>query len=409
MPRNSVSWPPIPYSPHYPLAKRLRASLLAAKTGIMAGKVQAACHCGGVSLSVTPRSSEDGTADITFCHCESCRHATGALLVSYLAVEGVADSDLNGTKEYATSDGWARRFCSTCGCHVLRSRDTDGGREWEVSTGILAGSAGSDGDDPLPKVRFTSHAEVASTQDGGGSVWLTEVDGHKMETLPERPSGDHNPAEPPFHFPEGSLPASCDCGTVAFHITRPDESSRLPHSYLPDLTHAYCSTDPSIIANPTDKKWWLRPGEKYLAGTCACRTCRLTSGFEIQAWAFVPRSNIHFHILAEGETAVMPLDFATLPEGVLKSYASSPDVLREFCGGCGATVFWRGRLRPELVDVSVGLLRGDGARAGAWLEWWTGRVSFSEEAGRGRGGEAMRAWALVSALEGGLKEWSQGY
>lgn len=375
----------------------------------MAGKVTVECHCGGVSFPVTPRASTDGAVDITACHCDSCRHVTGELLVSYLPIEAVAGADLNCTSEYATADGWTRRFCPTCGCHVFRSRSSDGGLEWEVATGILVGPVTSDNStDPTPKPQFKRHAAVSSTRDGGASVWLPEIDGYQVETLSEGQPEDHGPETTQTQPHQDSLPASCDCGTVTFRITRPDETSLLPRSYLPDLTHAYCSTDPAIVANNTDTKWWMRPGGKYLAGTCACRTCRLVSGFEIQTWAFVPRSNIYFRVPAS-KTAVVPLDFATLPPGILKSYASSADVFREFCGRCGATVFWRGRHRPELIDVSVGLLRGEGARVEGWLEWWTGRVSFSEEAERGRvGAEAERTRDLVSALERGLEVWSHG-
>jgi len=40
-----------------------------------------------------------------------------------------------------------------------------------------------------------------------------------------------------------------------------------------------------------------------------------------------------------------------------------------------------------LVDVAVGVLDArEGARAEGWLEWWTGRLSFREDAlGRARG------------------------
>jgi hypothetical protein len=77
---------------------------------------------------------------------------------------------------------------------------------------------------------------------------------------------------------------------------------------------------------------------------------------------------------------------------------------------CGATVFWHDKHRPELIDVSVGLLDApEGARAVEWLEWWLARVSFEEDAGReGMGGgkeegfvEAER-WDLIPALKRGL-------
>ncbi|KAK3943935.1 putative DUF636 domain protein [Diplogelasinospora grovesii] len=213
----------------------------------------------------------------------------------------------------------------------------------------------------------------------------------------------------------GLLPASCHCGTVSFLISRPDPSiSTLPHSNFPDLMLPYCRTSSSVISNHADEKWWIRGGtggakSRYLAGTCACRSCRLGSGFEIQTWAFVPRANILFGIPSTaggGRTELKPLDFATLPRGVLQSYESSVGVIREFCGRCGATIFWHDKWRPDLIDVSVGLLRApEGARAETWLEWWTDRVSFAEEAGNERAGSVMN-WAttLIAYLEDGLKK-----
>jgi hypothetical protein len=67
--------------------------------------------------------------------------------------------------------------------------------------------------------------------------------------------------------------------------------------------------------------------------------------------------------------------------GSLQHIESSSGRYREFCSICGATVFWHDLERPDLIDVSVGVLRASqGARASSWLDWWTERVSFKEEA-----------------------------
>jgi hypothetical protein len=108
----------------------------------------------------------------------------------------------------------------------------------------------------------------------------------------------------------------------------------------------------------------------------------------------------------EPEEIIIPLDFNEFRElekagkTVLRSYESSPGVLREFCGTCGATIFWHDKWRPEVVDVSVGLLEAqEGARAEEWLEWWVERVSFEEDAA-GRGD-------LIPALRRGLWVWDE--
>ena len=91
-----------------------------------------------------------------------------------------------------------------------------------------------------------------------------------------------------------------------------------------------------------------------------------------------------------------PLSFST---GTLKRYESAEGVRREFCRTCGATCFWHSDERPELIDVSVGLLEADtGARAEDWLDWCTERVSFAEHA---------QNKSLILKLSKALKAWGK--
>ncbi|WDK08803.1 glutathione-dependent formaldehyde-activating enzyme [Colletotrichum graminicola] len=301
-----------------------------------------------------------------------------------------------------------------CGCHIFRRKAVGEQTEWEAATGVLIDSTR---DNAEHDARFTVHTSVSDTKDGGISVWLPQIDGHTLDaarnpdfSVELQESSSLLPLTSPL-VPADSLPASCACGAVSFHITRPDERSYLPHSGFSDLLYPACKHSEHIIKSPDSVKWWIRAdGTKYLAGTCACRPCHLASGFEIQTWAFVPRENIFLHTPGPDERrAVLPLDFAALPPGVLRTYESSPGVLREFCGGCGATVFWHDIWRPDVIDVSVGLLRApEGARADTWLDWWTGRCSFEEEASRGRTGEPARmARRLIDGLERGLGSQAQ--
>jgi len=303
---------------------------------------------------------------------------------------------------------------------VLRSRalgsKQDNGKEekedeeWEVATGVMSKTDGL--------VQIDSNIYCADTLDGGASDWIKTQNGEPVSSYPaSRKPNDKNDDLP---IPKGTsnsqtpLKASCHCSTVRFTISRPNATSKDLWSPLSDLIIPFHTGDPQI-KNPDNVPWWLRDHDtKYLAGTCACRSCRLISGFEIQTWAFVPRVNISI-VVPEGNgsktgSAEVPLDFTTLPPGVLKSYRSSPGVVREFCGTCGATAFWHDEERPDLVDVSVGLLEADeGARAEGWLDWWTGRVSFEEEpeidrpSGDGRGG----TFDLIPGLQSGLEEWAR--
>ncbi|KAL5596147.1 hypothetical protein FOVSG1_009836 [Fusarium oxysporum f. sp. vasinfectum] len=172
--------------------------------------------------------------------------------------------------------------------------------------------------------------------------------------------------------------------------------------------YPYCSTDESITSNPSDEKWWIK-GDKYLAGTCICESCRRASGFEIQTWAFIPRANI-FIPSTDGSGSEVALDFESLPTGALKSYQSSQGAVRHFCGGCGATVFWRDATDSSVVDVSVGIFRADeGARAENWFHWHKSRISFAEEVQNHRSGPlAIAAQDLLGTLSMGLKGSSEG-
>ncbi|KAI0105733.1 hypothetical protein GGR51DRAFT_518986 [Nemania sp. FL0031] len=415
-------------------------------------KLSISCHCGAARQTVRLRDKEPNTPqDINLCHCHACRHNTGLLCVSYAGIE--RPDSIQGLVEYrSTTKTVTRFFCATCGCHVFWRRKItpedgsnieagDGGPQgdwWAVATGVIIGPEDSEeagGSDSEVLIRYAKHINTAGTKDGGLSPFIRSIGSSDelevAESLSTLSSSVLAPTKTEELTEGEALNAFCHCKTVRFHITRPNAASKLPRSNFADLIVPYKTGSPQI-QNPEDNKWWLRPaldshakegepllgeeGEprRYLAGTCACRSCRLISGFEIQTWAFVPRSNIFFHLDkttsgADEEADIIPLDFAALPSNVLRSYESREGVRREFCPQCGATVFWRDRWRPELIDVSVGLLDADeGARAETWLDWWTGRVSFAEDVGLDRTGEsARRAICLINSLEEGLKRWGE--
>ncbi|KAK9781343.1 hypothetical protein SCARD494_14116 [Seiridium cardinale] len=398
-------------------------------------KYKISCHCGVTAQNVT-RSPIDESKGIQFgelvlCHCKYCRSNSGVLCVCGIRIE--KPSSFQGLQVYNSSPTLARYFCTTCGCQVLgRWGDEATWKEediaWMATTGVVSErlDTASDmeyEDGERADLEYTKHCNLESTKDGGLAPWIDEVAGRKLKLYSDFGAGREGFYPIVSASDQGTvLPASCRCGTVKFHITPPDVGSRGPRSNFPDLMIPYHTQSPEI-KNPNDVKWWLRPVNmdsptKYLAGTCACRTCRLTCGYEIQTWAFVPRHNIIFHI-PEDEIAergsgkqtyrLMPLNFSTLPAGILKCYNSSPGVAREFCAKCGATVFWHDQDRPELIDVSVGILDApEGARAENWLEWWTERVSFSEEAGSGRSGIVkVRAESLIENLGKGMRNSRQ--
>ncbi|KAK7959654.1 Mss4-like protein [Apiospora aurea] len=407
------------------------------------------CHCGAATQTVVsaPRLPEESGEPhpLNLWHCKSCRHTTGLACVSYMDLSSAPF--LDGLRVYGATPRFTRYFCSTCGCHIFwRQGDPEdlgpGKETFAVATGTIIGRAdeGEDNEGGIaggdggrkndraaaPEPQYGRHVNVTGTKDGGLSHWIPEVSGRRMEV-----HGGGGTAEEVRTMAPGAsgsaadvLDGFCHCGNVQLRITRSNASSRLPRSNYPDLIVPYHTGSPRIN-KPDDEKWWLRPSQsspaltRYLAGTCACRSCRLTSGFEIQTWAFIPRPNIYLRVGARAATdpdstkdEYQPLDLVALATGAaegkktaLQSYESSPGVLREFCAQCGATVFWHDKWRSDLIDVSVGLLDvPEGVRAEGWLDWWTGQVSFVDDAGNGRCGDiAKRAVGLIKSLEDGMK------
>ncbi|KAJ5092106.1 hypothetical protein NUU61_006976 [Penicillium alfredii] len=333
--------------------------------------VSISCLC-GLSQSVHLEPS----TQLQLCHCTSCRAVTGLLCASYYLIQH--EPALDSLGEYQ-ANGVSRFFCRTCGAHVF-ARSPSG--RYLVASGVVT---------KPPAVQSIHHWQVDDTRDGGLSTFFagtsSSVPGCRLLALDNphpanvgSPDTFHGPSDP-----QRELLARCDCGGIEFYITPPDASSSQASSPWADLLVPYYS---GSSANPGDVKWWLRDGQtKYLAGTCACTSCRLGSGFPIQTWAFVPKCNIR-----NADRSSLTFDRRTM-----QRYNSSPGVYREFCGRCGATVCWHCTERPSLIDVSVGLLRASSARAEDWLEWETGRVSFAEMAVQPD---------LIKSLEEGLKQYS---
>jgi hypothetical protein len=391
--------------------------------GIMA-ELQMTCHCG--ALSQTLAGVQRRSADIPLCHCYGCRHSTGQLFASYVELQ-LSSLEALGTcdnlTEYTAVAGSATRptvklyFCSTCGCHAFRSTTIGSDTTIEVASGTLI--AGDESTIQESSAPFGPQLNVNDTVDGGLAKWMTNIQGQAQDSS-TRHYSESDVVKMTGSVSEGSglHMAACLCKRVMFQLYNPTEASLAPHSHFADLIIPFHTQDP-VIKNPDNVKWWMRQdNSRFMAGTCACRSCRLVSGFEIQSWAFVPRVNIMFGTGVADTSSASEwevLDFDKVHQrGFIKGYESSRGVVREFCPGCGATVFWHDTSRPELIDVSAGLLvplppsggqdGHEGARIESLLDWWTSRVSFAEEAITGRkGAPERRARWLVETLEAGMR------
>ena len=353
--------------------------------------IKAKCHCGTNVFQVPFKNSELPIAPV-MCHCNSCRHITGQLLVHAVTMDGIPlsiDSDPNSRKPgdlsrlkiYTASERIKRYFCPICSAYLFY--ETNGpNKKWMVSTGALESVEG------IVKVGY--HLFVADTLDGGLADRYVELDGAQLP----RYAGNQKSQQLPLGWKSDKLskgtasnweylPTYCHCKATSLHLTR-------------------LGTDEANDPN----KWWAVPmGEKehakFKGNHCVCTSCRTSSGSLIQSWIIIPRTHI---IDAHTSKPVSLSNGSNRPRGLVQ-YESSPGTYRESCGTCGANVFWwstnKASLPPVVDDEPVVIAVGagmidqevDGARAEAWV-LWNEAVAFPEDAIDKTG---------LKALEMGLK------
>ncbi|KAK4444125.1 hypothetical protein QBC34DRAFT_309571 [Podospora aff. communis PSN243] len=369
--------------------------------------VTAHCLCKAHIFTTTvPSSSLPLPASC--CHCDSCRHTTGALYLPCTPWPN-REVDLSALKRYPFSPNIDYLSCPTCST-LLFCKGTQPGDIPEVVTGSLVNA---------PKlVKYSHHGFVSDTLDGGATAWFAnDPSGNpiprwsgsrdKSEQLP--PSWPpHTSKDPKPKATPTLTPLKCHCGGVDLLIRSAAdwESRHSPDSPLP---------------------WFIDPKTyRYFAAFDSCDSCRLSFSSDIVNWTFVELDHIHFPGSSSegGEAAgslpptVDALKSAVLAKdkdprlGKLALYQSSDDVERYFCAGCSASVFYAVHEdgRRDMVDVAVGLLKHvDGARAEGLLTWNWGVVGWMEDvAGGWREGLVKRvvddaeAWRVGRGLE---KSW----
>lgn len=307
----------------------------------------ASCHCKSVQYRVTI-PTDALPLKVYMCHCSICRYTHGAPCCFHtqlpLGVEPqfIAPSSLDKLTTYEHPKARStRHFCSTCGCHVGDRAHHDG--RWIISSSIFDANKRDQG-----IWQFNSHLFPSSAPDGGLSALISNIDGCPLEMIDPEPHVQPVPLpEQPKEASSKELLAQCHCGGVSFTISPPSEE---------------------FIASPASQGW-LHPSDKskWLACWDLCDDCRLVNGTHVVGWMFVPLDHI---------SPRPPADFMI---GSSKCYRSSEDVLRTFCGTCGATVSYSCSGRQHIVDVAVGILRApEGVMAENWLLWRAGRPAWPE-------------------------------
>lgn len=276
-----------------------------------------------------------------------------------------------------------RYFCSTCGSHCFVDHP-EKENEWFCTGGIIDPPEST----PLKDViEITSHAYIDDTVDGGLTPLFLSLSDDTDSLFPAvhgkdalTPDAVLNMASKALQHPsptaDDKLSVKCHCGGVSLLVSRADYTNN-PFKVKPRM----------IPTNPN----------KYYAWFCACRSCRLATGYSLQPMVYVPPGAITSALTNE---AVVFGAAAKEPEAnkglKLKHYRSSDEAQRSFCSSCGATVFYYylGDEGDGVVDISAGILRADsGAMAREWLEWKEGHMSWEQElVDRSQGECVLKGW-----------------
>ncbi|KAI1307105.1 Mss4-like protein [Xylaria venustula] len=390
-------------------------------------ELTAQCLCKSQTFTAhIPRSAFPLSA--IYCHCTSCRRATGALYSTYVPWPGDGHAiGASSLQRYVFAGSVTLLFCSVCGSAMFAETVADTGGssggssppQYGVQTGVLANIP----DIPGAVVNIAHHVFVDDTLDGGATPWLRDVnaDGSQPRLWRGSRGGEEISSSSPLDSPlsrqteeeeEEEIPIRCHCGGVDLILRHPvAEYATMPRSELP---------------------WFVDPvSKKSLGGFDACDSCRLSSGADIFHWTFALLRHLSFPKASSSPSSSASSSSTEFPSssielktavdtappdrdsrwGTLTFYGSSPDVQRYFCSRCSACVFYAADDRPELVDVAIGLLGSkSGARAEGFLSWdYGGKMVWRQDVvGGWREGFVERVEAAADAwrMERGYpKNW----
>lgn len=364
---------------------------------------QCLCKAHTFTASIPPSSLP---LEASYCHCNSCRHVTGAMYSCDAPWPGPQETILNSTlARYNFTQNVTVRFCATCSSPMFFHEHYEGRPE---SLGVFIGVLTNH---PVDKfVKVVDHIFVEDTIDGGATPWLMDI--NPDGTPPKLWKGRMNTTEEL----EAPWPA-IDSLMKAEDKTGPDLIPLQCHCKGVNLTVRRMDSEFSKMkASGKELPWFVNPRNlKHMCGFDPCDSCRPMFGVDMVHWTFVLAQQVEF---AENTGEPFPADTLQLKEAVLDSnrdprlgtlslYASSPDVQRYFCSRCSASVFYAVDDRPELLDVAAGLLCApEGARAESLLAWELGSAI-------GNVGDVQGGWRekYVKAVRRGAEKWriQRGY
>ena len=118
------------------------------------------CLCGAVRYGATAAPDY-----VAYCHCTSCRKATGAPAVVYATyLERDVSFTKGERKSYESSPGVQRTFCESCGTPLSYEAEWNG----DIVVGFFVGTL----DDPsrFPAQKHVAHGERVSWFDASDSL-----------------------------------------------------------------------------------------------------------------------------------------------------------------------------------------------------------------------------------------------
>lgn len=93
-------------------------------------------------------------------------------------------------------------------------------------------------------------------------------------------------------------------------------------------------------------------------GYCHCRMCQRASGAPVVAWAS------------------FPLEAFGYIRGTPRTFQSSTDAQREFCGDCGSQLLFRDTAEAKSVEINVGTLDDPGQVAPRYHIWTESQLEW---------------------------------